>query len=98
MTRHTNGEIVWTGTQSNQSTYALDSAGARYTIDRLKDSWIISYLPLGSADKGRTPVPWLPGRRSLTTAKRAVAVHHDEQVRSAASVVGLEVSAQCPGK
>ena len=87
MTRHTNGEIVWTGTQSNQSTYALDSAGARYTIDRLTDSWMISYLPLGTADKGRTAVPWLPGPRTLFTAKRAVAVYHDEQSCGAASSV-----------
>ncbi|MBU8839052.1 hypothetical protein [Mycolicibacterium goodii] len=75
--RHTNGELVWAGTNSNQYTYALNDNGARYTIDRWAGEWIISYLPFGTADKGRQPVPWLPGRRSLTTAKEAAAAHYE---------------------
>lgn len=83
MTRHTNGEIVWTGGQSNQQTYPLDEHGARYTIDRWGDTWVISYLPNGTPDKGpRAKVPWLPGRQSMTTAKHAVAAHHADKQAS----------------
>lgn len=74
--RHTDGRIVWFGGHQNLSTYALDADGARYTIDRLGESWVISYLPFGSADKGREAVPWLPGRQSLSGAKLAVDDDH----------------------
>lgn len=73
--RHTRGVLVWAGTGRNQQTYALDENGARYTIDRLGQRWVVSFLPAGTADKGREPVGWLPGRRSLTTAKAACAAH-----------------------
>ncbi|MCT7373277.1 hypothetical protein [Mycolicibacterium llatzerense] len=56
-------------------TYSLDANGARYTVDRWAGQWVISFLPGGSADKGREQVPWLPGRQSLTTAKDACAAH-----------------------
>lgn len=75
MTRHTGGVLKWTGTPRNARTYPLDDDGARYTVDRLGDRWVISFLPHNTADKGRERVPWLPGRQSLTTAKAACAVH-----------------------
>lgn len=75
MVRHSNGVIHWTGTNSNQQTYSLNSDGARYTIDRSGGSWVIGYLPRGTADRGRERVEWLPGRRSMTTAKQAVEHH-----------------------
>lgn len=75
MTRHTGGVLRWTGTQRNQQTYSLNADGARYTIDRWVDEWVISFLPGGTPENGRERVPWLPGRRSLTTAKSACAAH-----------------------
>lgn len=75
MTRHTGGVLKWTGAQSHIHTYPLDADGARYTVDRLGDRWVISFLPYWTADKGREPVPWLPGRQSLTTAKAACDAH-----------------------
>jgi hypothetical protein len=78
--RHTKGELVWTGTNSNQQTLPLNANGARYTIDRFGGAWVISFLPNGTPDKGpRERVEWLPGRRSMTTAKLAVAAHHAQQ-------------------
>lgn len=75
MTRHTAGVLKWTGTQRNAQTYPLDPHGARYTVDRWADQWVINFLPEGTADKGHELVPWLPGRQSLTTAKAACAAH-----------------------
>ena len=81
MTRHTNGEIIWTGHQSNQQTYPLNENGARYTISRFGGEWVILYLPLGTPqpNDGHEIVPWLPGRRSMTTAKQAAAAHHADK-------------------
>lgn len=84
MTRHTGGVLKWTGTQRNVQTYPLDANGARYTVDRWVDRWVISFLPEGTADKGREPVPWLPGRRSLTTAKAACAAHWSHRTTDSA--------------
>lgn len=77
--RHTDGKIEWHGTNSNQSTYALNSRGARYTIDRFGGKWAITFLPGGTAIGGFERVPWLPGRQSLTTAKLAVEAHWEGQ-------------------
>lgn len=77
--RHSGGRIVWSGTNQNQSTAPLDDNGARYTIDRLGQSWVISFLPFGTADRGREAVPWLLGKQSLTTAKQAVEEHHSQR-------------------
>lgn len=77
--RHSGGQLVWSGTSQNQTTAVLDDNGARYTIDRLGQSWMISFLPFGSAERGREAVPWLPGKKSLTTAKQAAEEHHSRQ-------------------
>lgn len=80
--RHTNGQIHWTrsGAQ-NHSTYPLDAAGARYTIDRWigergARTWVISYLRGGTADRGRERVPWIDERRTLAAAKASVAADY----------------------
>lgn len=83
MVRHTNGQIHWTqrGVQ-NYSTYPLDAAGARYTIDRWAGepggtrSWVISYLPDGTPVGGRGKVSWVDERRTLDAAKDAVAADY----------------------
>lgn len=74
--RHSDGEIMWFGGRQNLTTCALDENGARYTIDRWVESWVISFLPFGTAENGRQPVPWLSDRKSLTTAKEAVEEHN----------------------
>lgn len=78
--RHTNGELHWQGTNQNQRTYPLDANGARYLIDRFNGEWAISFQPSGSAEEGREQVPWLPGKRSMTTAKQAVEAHHQARL------------------
>lgn len=77
MTRHTNGTIRWVcAGRQNHTTYPLNAEGARYMIIRWAQQWLIWYLPHGTAEGGHRRVAWLPGRRSLTTAKAAVAADH----------------------
>lgn len=51
------------------------SGGARYLIDRFDGDWVLSLQQTGDASGGRTEVPWLPGRRSLPTARASCEAH-----------------------
>lgn len=67
----------WKQVGRRQNYTAVQRDGSRYTIDRLASTWMISYLPTGNAQGGRQPVPWLPGKQSLTNAKASCQAHAD---------------------
>lgn len=68
--------MIWKQTgRQNYSSQQRD--GSRYLIDRYGNSWVISYLPTGTALNGgrREQVPWTAGRRSLDAAKDSCVMH-----------------------
>lgn len=75
--RHTDGKVVWLGTHKVQRTYPLNEMGARYVIARWFGDWVIMFHPYGS-NEGAERVDWPPGKRTLNTAKDAVAAHWAE--------------------
>jgi hypothetical protein len=67
--------MIWKQTgRQNYSSQQRD--GSRYLIDKLGESWVLSYLPTGTAlTGGRERVEWTPGRQSLTNAKLSCETH-----------------------
>lgn len=53
------------------------SDGSAYTIARWGTDWVIHYLPNGRPTESSPPqrVEWLPGRRTLATAKASCEAH-----------------------
>lgn len=49
--------------------------GGAYTIARWGNDWVVHYLPTGRPDGGVQRVEWLPGRRTLATAKTSCEAH-----------------------